>query len=198
MAVGIDIEPFNMEVSSFEDNYSYYSLRQFAGRRLNFTGLELKNIEITHWTEFQDSFFDVIISHAVFEHIHNVPDAVKEIHRIMKPDSVAHIAVHLYTSISGSHHPLLLRDFPLKIIPDGIEPWFHLRGLPGMLDASLNKWREKQYKELFQDYFRILEWIDPPFEEGREYLSPQIREELRNYDEAELLKRYFIVIARKE
>ncbi|RJQ18405.1 MAG: SAM-dependent methyltransferase [Nitrospiraceae bacterium] len=195
MAAGIDITTFvdNKNLSD-EDKYYYQELGKVTGKPLKFTGLSIENINAAAMP-FPDNSFDFVISNAAFEHFENVEAVVAEIRRVMKKGAIGHIGIHLYTSLSGSHHPAFQKE-PLTEIPQGVAPWYHLRGMEGYRDTPLNKWREFQYKELFGDNFEILQWIVPEFEEGKQFLTGEIRKELRDYTRDELLRRWCVAIIR--
>jgi hypothetical protein len=55
--------------------------------------------------------------------------------------------------------------------------------------------RERDYRREFGKYFEIVEWI-PYGREGESLLTPEIRRELPDYSEDELLTKGFIVKAR--
>ena len=100
---------------------------------------------------FPDASFDFVYSHSVFEHIDDPRAALQEVRRVLRPNGVAYISVHLYTSHSGSHDP--------KILADGrpVEPlWPHLRPeLAGSVHANtyLNKYSLSEWRTLFEKEF---------------------------------------------
>ena len=51
--------------------------------------------------EFEDSTFDFVHSMAVFEHIDDVPGAVRELNRVLKPGGIAVITPHLFASLQA-------------------------------------------------------------------------------------------------
>lgn len=196
-SVGIDVEQFawpgDMRLS---DLFFYSCLERGLEKELNFSGIELHNIDITA-TPFPDAHFDLIVSNMVFEHIPDVPAAVHELHRIMKPGALTYIGIHLYPSLSGQHNPHIWGE-EIDELPPDVKPWYHLRGLPGIVDESLNKWRESQYQQLFERYFNVLEYQHPDFEHGRKFLTTEILRDLQDYDEQELLRVWVNIVARKE
>jgi hypothetical protein len=62
----------------------------------------------------------------------------------------------------------------------------------------LNKLREREYIHLFGEKLSILQVQNIGVGEGKEFLTPAIREELAEYSEEELLKRNIVIVARKE
>jgi SAM-dependent methyltransferase len=56
---------------------------------------------------FADATFDFVYSSACFEHLEDVPIVAAEIARILKPEGIAEIEIHLFTSMTGGHEPEL-------------------------------------------------------------------------------------------
>jgi SAM-dependent methyltransferase len=52
---------------------------------------------------FPDQAFDLVTSVAAFEHFLDVPAVVRELHRILRPNGVVWVLVHLFSSLSGGH-----------------------------------------------------------------------------------------------
>ena len=175
----------------FDRSY-YKALNKYSGKTLHKNKLTINNAEAGN-LPFQNNFFDLVVSNAVFEHIEDVPSALKEINRICKPDAVYYIVIHLYCSLSGGHN--MRWAFPEKSIPDDVPPWDHLRGNEFPTHIYLNKLQETEYRAIFEQYTEILEWNDGP-NEGEELLTPDIALELSEYSREELLKRYVTVICR--
>ena len=84
------------------------------------TSVRFEMGDITKKTLFQDEEFDLIFTAQVLEHIVNLPDAFREMHRILKPGGVM---VHVYDPYFHPRggHSFGILDFP----------WGHLR-----LDSS--------------------------------------------------------------
>lgn len=175
------------------DREYYRIIGQEAKVHLQFDGLDIRCMS-AYEMDFADAEFDYVYSNAVFEHIDNPEEAVKEVHRVMKPGGVASIVIHLYPSISGGHN-LEWHDpdnDPSKTVP----PWDHLRQNLHPTHVYLNKWRERDYVELVGKYFTVVDLHSTC--EGKQFLSPGIAEELTDYTEDELLKRSIHFILRKE
>lgn len=194
-AVGIDVTSF-VDIRNLPEDAKYYydKLAEVAGVPLRFDGLRIMNVNAQQMP-FPEGSFDFVISNAAFEHIDDVPAVVSEMKRVMKPGAIGHIGIHLYPSLSGSHHPLLQKD-PMTEIPLGLAPWYHLRGIKDYDNTPLNKWREYQYREVFERTFEILAWIVPRSEEGRQFLTPEIKNELKEFEEDELLRRWCVAVIR--
>ncbi len=157
--------------------------------RLNTQGVDVRQMSVEE-TLFPDETFDIAISIAVFEHLPNVSQAVSELQRVMKRGGVAYTSIHLFTSPSGGHH------FNWQNT-DKVPSWDHLRGRKLPLTAYLNRLREHDYLLLFREKFEVLEVLDVNKEEGKALLTPEIRAELKDYSEEELLKHGIIIVARK-
>ena len=52
----------------------------------------------------QDNSFDAIVSLATFEHIHELPKALEELHRVLKTDGYIYTSFGpIWTSAKGHH-----------------------------------------------------------------------------------------------
>lgn len=171
----------------------YRELARLSSFPLRFEGLDLRAMSVTA-LDFPDNFFDLIVSHEVFEHLPNVPAALAEIRRVLKPDGLTYIYVHNYTSLSGGHH--LAWKYPDLEPSKTVPPWDHLRqNCFPEIPSWINKIRVHDYRRFFESEFAILEWI-PGNYEGRALLTPDIRMELSAYSEEELILKGFVVLAR--
>ena len=170
----------------------FRALNKYSGKKLSKRKIRILKADAGN-LPFDNKFFDLVVSNAVFEHIENIPAVLEELNRICKPDAVYHILIHLYCSLSGGHN--MRWAFPEKKAPDDVPPWDHLRDNEFPTHIALNKMREAEYRSIFERYTEILEWIDGPYE-GEALLSDEIRRELSEYSDEELLKRYITVICR--
>ncbi len=146
--------------------------------------------------QFPNRCFDGVYSFSVFQHINKPELAGKEMYRVLKYGGVAYIQIHLYTSMTGSDHPLL-QSLPVKYTP-----WGHLRPSSpyyGKDGLYLNRWRLAQYKEMFQSVFDEVHYVNIDDEPSlqRSYLTPRVRAELIDYTDEELLTTTLTVICRK-
>ena len=161
---------------------------------LNTRGLDLRQ----HRAErlpFDDNTFDLVASHEVFEHIDDVAGAVAEVKRVLQPGAIAYINIHLFPSISGGHH--VAWKYPDTEPSPDVPPWDHLRACKFPEHPShINKLRERDYRPIFEAAFEILAW-ETSATEGRALLTPEIKAELSDYPEEELLKKGVLVVARK-
>ena len=171
----------------------YRELARVASFPLRFDGVDARNMSVTT-LDFADATFDLAVSHEVFEHIDDVPAALAELRRVLKPDAVTYIYIHNYASLSGGHH--IAWKYPDTEPSDEVPPWDHLRGnrFPE-IPSWINRLRERDYRAAFDAHFDVLEWF-PLAPEGEALLTPEIRAELSDYSEDELLTKGFVVIAR--
>jgi SAM-dependent methyltransferase len=135
--------------------------------------------------DFPDGEFDLVHSTAVFEHLEDVPAAVREAARVLAPTGVAVVVIHLFPSLSGGHHPEWA--FPDEGIPRRVPPWDHLRGNLFPSGVPLNRGRERDFRAAFGERFEILE--EDRFPEGEGILTPEIERELSGYARSELTTR---------
>ncbi len=142
-----------------------------------------------------DGTIDLVVSHEVFEHIADVPAAVREIRRVLRPGGLVYVNIHLYPSISGGHH--MDWKFPDTQPSKKVPPWDHLRDRQYPHHPSwLNELRENDYRPIFEEAFQVLVW-EPSVYEGQDLLTPEIEAELCDYSRDELLKKGVIILAQK-
>lgn len=145
---------------------------------------------------FDDETFDAVISDNVFEHLPDVPAAIAEIARVLRPSGVAVIVIHPFTALSGGHHPgTICHDARADFTPS-IPCWDHLRGEQHDSGVFLNRWRPDAYLAAFEQHLETLE--DTRSTEGEHLLSDAIRDELRDYRRDELLTGRIVYVGRKE
>ena len=171
----------------------YKTIGKQAGVPLRFKEIDIRRMS-AYDLEFPDCHFDYAYSNAVFEHIDQPQSAVREINRVLKPGGIANIGIHLFASVSGGHclewsNP---DEFPSAKVP----PWDHLRQNMYPTHVYLNKWRETDYLNVFEEYFTVLEHRCR--HEGKTLLTEEILKELPGYSEDELLKRSIRLILRKQ
>jgi SAM-dependent methyltransferase len=136
---------------------------------------------------FADGEFDFVYSHSVFEHIDDAEGALREVRRVLKPNGVAYISIHLYTSHSGSHDP--------KVLADGtpVPPlWPHLREAHAHTvrpNTYLNKLSLAEWRELFDKVLPGTRFVydrqDDEIGDGLSTLRTQ--GELTSYTDEELM-----------
>lgn len=171
----------------------FKELEKQADFKLDFSGIETFSMSAKDM-HFSDQSFDLIISYEVIEHIPDLEVAVKEMKRVLKPDGIMIHYLHNYTSLSGGHH--IAWKYPDKEPSDIVPPWDHLRqNLFPDIPSWISRKRGKEIRDIFEKYFTIEEW-SPYLEEGRALLTEQIKAELSDYSEKELLTKGFLIIAR--
>lgn len=181
----------NLMYEVLAHNRTYYrALRDACDFPLSMRDIDIRQMSVESML-LPDETFDVVISIAVFEHLHDVSQALSEMQRVMKAGGIAYISIHLFTSPSGGHHYKWENT-------DMVPPWDHIRQRKLPLTTCLNGLREQDYLSLFQDKFKILEVVDIDQEEGKPLLTPEIRAELGDYSEEELLKHGIAIVAVKK
>ena len=172
-----------------KDRTYYQTLRNLCDFPLNHLNIDVRQMDTKQIT-FQDQTFDIVVSINVFEHLSDVSQALSELQRVLKRGGLVYSCIHLFTSPSGGHH------FNWQNAHK-VPPWDHLRQRRLPLTVYLNGLREHQYLSLFRERFEILQALDIDKEEGKPLLTPQIRSELKDYSEEELLKHGITIVARK-
>jgi SAM-dependent methyltransferase len=144
---------------------------------------------------FPDDTFDFVFSTLVFEHIADVPAAVAELNRVLKPEGLAWINIHLYPSLSGGHH----KDWtnPQAERPPRVPPWDHLMENRFPVAGFLNRLRLEDYRRIFGARLTILE--ESLLGEGEDLLTPALEQDLgqKGYDREDLLTREAALLCRK-
>jgi ubiquinone/menaquinone biosynthesis C-methylase UbiE len=65
---------------------------------------------------FSDASFDIVLSHAVIEHVANAPRYLKECARVLKPGGWMYLSTAPYLSFHGAHLPRLKIPVPLHLL----------------------------------------------------------------------------------
>lgn len=170
------------------------ALQACAPFTLNPKKLDLRQ-HLAERIPFDDNMFDLVVSHEVFEHIADIHAAAQEIKRVLKPGGMAYVNVHLFPSISGGHN--MEWKFPDTEPSETVPPWDHLRENKFPEHPSwLNEHRERDYRAVFEELFEIVVWEASTYE-GKSLLTPEIKAELKDYSEDELLKKGVIMLVRK-
>lgn len=92
---------------------------------------------------FQKHSFDLVHSRSVFHHIPSPEIALSEVTRVLKPEGIAILSFHLYTSENGSLDPRVYTDDR-----GGVLAWSHLR----------RSTRDKVLANAFINRLRLHEW----------------------------------------
>jgi ubiquinone/menaquinone biosynthesis C-methylase UbiE len=65
---------------------------------------------------FRDASFDIVLSHAVIEHVANAQVYLRELARVLKPGGVIYLSTSPYLSFAGAHLPRLAVPIPLHLV----------------------------------------------------------------------------------
>lgn len=171
----------------------YRELARLSPFPLRFEDLDLRPIDGPR-LPLADGEIDLVVSHEVLEHVADPQALVDELARVMQPQGRTYLYVHNWASISGGHH--IAWKYPDTEPSRVVPPWDHLReNRHPYVPSHLNRLREHEWRRLFERRFVILDWF-PTAEEGRALLTNDIRAELADYSERELLTKGFVIVAR--
>jgi SAM-dependent methyltransferase len=142
---------------------------------------------------FADGTFDVVYTHAVYEHIPDIGRALDEARRTLKVGGVMRLAIHLYPSLTGGHTGKVGRP------GENVPPWDHLRERRYPPTSYLNELREKDYRTEIERRFVVIRWIQCRREQDVELLTEDIEKELaeKGYSRDELLTETIVAHLRK-
>ena len=65
---------------------------------------------------FPDAAFDMVLSHAVIEHVADAPGYLRELARVLKPGGFMYLSTASYLSLAGAHLPRLRVPVPLHLL----------------------------------------------------------------------------------
>ena len=65
---------------------------------------------------FQNGAFDLVLSHAVIEHVSDAPLYLRECRRVLKPGGHMYLSTAPYLSFAGAHLPRLKLQLPLHLL----------------------------------------------------------------------------------
>jgi SAM-dependent methyltransferase len=65
---------------------------------------------------FRDASFDMVLSHAVIEHVADAALYLRELARVLKPGGTIYLSTAPYLSFAGAHLPRLLVPIPLHLL----------------------------------------------------------------------------------
>jgi hypothetical protein len=133
-------------------------------------------------------YFDFIYSEDVFEHIsrEGLSALVGWMANALRPKGLALIRPMVFTGICGGHH---LEWYPHTHglqMSRRTEPWEHLRKNRFPANTFLNRLTRKDYVDIFETHFRILENEAMKPNLGEQFMTSQIRAELSEYGDDEL------------
>ena len=130
--------------------------------------------------------WDIVATWAVFQHIDDAVLALKKCVEALAPGGVLYHGIQLWTCNTGHHD---IRAFIGQ--EDSLPLWAHLRpGKEELVESSawLNKRRLRDWRAVFEEVCPgYTEYQDRWGEEGyREQMTPELREELKDYEDEEL------------
>ncbi len=171
----------------------YRALENALGHELVWDGLDVRTMDACEMG-FTDGEFDLIFSSAVFEHIYDVDAAAREMARVLKPQGIVNLSIHLFPSVSGGH--ALDWAYPKEgAMPHTrVPPWDHLRERRFPPHVFLNELRARDYLEIFGRYFTVASETHVP--EGEWLLTPELRNELAQWSVEDLTTRDLKVVLR--
>ena len=174
------------------DRRYYAEVERLLGRPLLRSGVDIRRMDACD-LGFPDDSFDYVISHAVLEHIHDVPAAAVEMRRVLRPGGVAQLSIHLFPCLSGGHR--LEWAYPNEQAGSTIPPWDHLRGRRFPTHVYLNELRESDYRTIFAQHFEIVNRTT--MSEGEHLLTPELLRELVDYSFEDLTHSNLLLLLRK-
>ena len=127
--------------------------------------------------------FDFIYSEDVFEQIPRelLNVIVGRMAGALRPNGLALIRPMVFTGICGGHH---LEWFPHTLdqrIGRRTQPWEHLRQNRFPANTYLNRLSRKDYVDIFEKHFWVLENETCLPNRGRQFMTKQIRAKLHQY-----------------
>jgi hypothetical protein len=164
--------------------------------------------------ELPNSSFDLIISESVFEHIplSSLKPLITKMRHLLKPTGLALIRPDIFTGISGGHLVEWFRVDATTAQRNSpghqhrwpavgerrrrSEPWEHLRKKRFRANVYLNELARADYRRLFSEHFEIVEEQVTKPDLGREFLSPEVAEELKDYGDDELFSNGVLFVLR--
>lgn len=179
---------------------TYYArLAELSGRPVDHRSYKLFSYDGRHMP-FPDGSFDLVISNATLEHVHDLEQFFGECARVTSPGGVSYHAYHNYFSWSGGH----ISSFAER----ERAPWGHLRGLHQPAEGLLNRAPKERIAAELARHFTLERvtgldaWhrpaSDPSFTPERpDLLTPAVRAELTDYCDEDLLTRVYLVVGIK-
>lgn len=129
---------------------------------------------------------DFVYSEDVFEHIppQILPAVCEQMSMRMSRRGIAWVKPLVFTGIQGGH------AVDWYTVDEGrvrdCQPWDHLRQRKFPANTYLNQLRRADYRLLFSEWFDILEERVVQPDLGRNFMTPEIREELSEYTDEDL------------
>jgi len=109
----------------------------------------IRTIDLKHYKlPFDDSSFDFIFSHSVFEHVQNFPETISEIARILKPEGYC---LHFFPSRLRPIEPHVYVPFSSTIQS---RVWMRLWTILGVRNEWTETLKPKKAAEWFYNYLK--------------------------------------------
>lgn len=124
-----------------------------------------------------DNTFDIVFSHATFEHIIELKESFLEIERVLKPGGICYVvASPLWFSPEGHHRADRFKEVP----------WFHIESN----QQNMLKDYSKRYKVVSSEVEDIIKWVSETKELNRKSAEDYI-EATNNLNKMKILVRDF-------
>jgi hypothetical protein len=142
---------------------------------------------------------DLVFSEDVFEHIRlsSLERLVPRMAAWLAPHGIALIRPNVFTGITGGH----LVEWSRTSLAIGrarrrSSPWGHLSGDRFLPNTSLNRLARRDYRQLFQRDFEILDEVVKLPDLGREFLTAAVVADLASHGEDELFSNQVLFVLR--
>lgn len=165
--------------------------------------------------EFEDQCFDYVFSVATLEHVNDVPRALREIHRVLKPGGEFFTRFGpIWTAVNGHHYRVWDHDGKVFIPPWGHlalsreELYRYVEQRHGQAEAEkacryiydseeINRLAYREYVEIFQSAAFRDQKVELLTKERAKVFLPYLRSRLGQYKDEELLVSGFVVQMRR-
>ena len=98
------------------------------------------------WLPFRSASFDLVLSHAVIEHVADAARYLRECRRVLKADGRMYLSTAPYLSFAGAHLPRLKVPIPLHLLVGRRAAFATFRALARYAPWSL---KEPEYENTF-------------------------------------------------
>lgn len=152
----------------------------------------------TVWNDIGDGI-EFVYSEDVFEHIpaERLPMLMRKLHQHMAPGGIAVITPNVFTGIVGGHGLDWYHSRVNEPLEGRSPPWGHLTGETPEADTYLNKLTRAQYRDILSEGFIIESEKAIHGDFGRQHLTPERRERLKDYSDDELFSNNVRFVLRK-
>ncbi len=157
--------------------------QQTNGLKLNWKKAKIELADLTR-LGYTDSHFDAIVCHNHLQHAPDVNGLLAEASRVLKSKGVFVTTIKPYVSLDGG------------FISENAAPWAHLLNGVASDHVILNQWLASQFRTAIGQYFMIEQWETEVDEVAQAKLTPELRSQLGDYNEEELICKQIFVVAR--